>query len=287
MPSNEPGGRIVLAATPIGNLADASPRLIESLQTADVIAAEDTRRLHALIDRLGGQTRGRVVSFYEHNEDSRIAELLDAVDAGSDVLIVSDAGMPVISDPGYRLVSEAAKTGRTVTAIPGPSAVLTALAVSGMPTDRFCFEGFLPRKPAERRRTFTALADEQRTMVFYESPHRLAASLRDAAGAFGPARAAAVCRELTKVYEEVRRGPLDELSDWAADGVKGEICLVVHGASSPEPPEPADLVGDVQALAERGVRLKDAAAQIAAANGLRTRELYEAVLKEASSHRAH
>lgn len=277
---SESPGSIVLAATPIGNSGDASARLIELMETADVIAAEDTRRLRALADRLGVTPSGTILSFYEHNEEARTESLLAAVDAGQTVLVVSDAGMPAVSDPGFRLVAAAAASGRHVTAAPGPSAVLTALALSGLPTDRFCFEGFLPRKPGDRRKFLAELAAEKRTIVFFESPHRLADSLADLAASFGPDRPAAVCRELTKTYEEVRRDTLSALHEWARGGVRGEICIVVHGAPPPEPARPEDLVGAVRDLTGRGVRLKDAAAAIAAEHGLRTRELYEAVIKD-------
>jgi len=270
-------GVILLAATPIGDVDDAPPRLRRALAEADVVAAEDTRRLRALAGRLGVEVAGRVVSYQEHNEARRAPELVAAAQEGSQVLVVSDAGMPSVSDPGYRLVAAAAEAGVEVRVLPGPSAVLTALALSGLATDRFCFEGFPPRRPGERTRTLQALADERRTMVFFEAPHRLPQTLEAMAEAFGPDRRAAVCRELTKTYEEVRRGPLSELATWAAEGVRGEITVVVAGA---EPPavSVADHVGDVLALAENGVRLKDAAATVAEQSGLRKRELYEAAL---------
>ncbi len=270
-------GVILLAATPIGDVDDAPPRLRRALAEADVVAAEDTRRLRALAGRLGVEVAGRVVSYQEHNEARRAPELVAAAQEGSQVLVVSDAGMPSVSDPGYRLVAAAAEAGVQVRVLPGPSAVLTALALSGLATDRFCFEGFPPRRPGERTRTLQALADERRTMVFFEAPHRLPQTLEAMAEAFGPDRRAAVCRELTKTYEEVRRGPLSELATWAAEGVRGEITVVVAGA---EPPavSVADHVGDVLALAENGVRLKDAAATVAEQSGLRKRELYEAAL---------
>ncbi|MFD1717196.1 16S rRNA (cytidine(1402)-2'-O)-methyltransferase [Georgenia deserti] len=270
-------GVILLAATPIGDVDDAPPRLRRALAEADVVAAEDTRRLRALAGRLGVEVAGRVVSYQEHNEARRAPELVAAAQEGSQVLVVSDAGMPSVSDPGYRLVLAAAEAGVQVRVLPGPSAVLTALALSGLATDRFCFEGFPSRRPGERTRTLQALADERRTMVFFEAPHRLPQTLEAMAEAFGPDRRAAVCRELTKTYEEVRRGPLSELATWAAEGVRGEITVVVAGA---EPPavSVADHVGDVLALAENGVRLKDAAATVAEQSGLRKRELYEAAL---------
>lgn len=272
-------GVILLAATPIGDAADAPPRLLRALEEADVVAAEDTRRLRALAGRLGVLVTGRVLSFHEHNEDDRAPELVRAAQDGARVLVVSDAGMPSVSDPGYRLVRVATDAGVRVSVAPGPSAVLTALAISGLATDRFCFEGFVPRKGGDRSRALTALAAEPRTMVFFESPHRLAGTLADMAVAFGPERGAAVCRELTKTYEEVRRGGLGELATWAEDGVRGEITVVVAGAA-PAAPVLADHVGEVVTLAASGVRLKDAAAQVAQATGLSKRELYQAALEQ-------
>lgn len=271
------GWMIVLAATPIGNLGDASPRLREALATATVIAAEDTRTTVKLLRALGIENRPRLISLHEHNERERAAELLELA-READVLVLSDAGMPTVSDPGFPLVAAAAEAGVEVTVIPGPSAVITALAVSGLPTDRFTFEGFLPRKQGERRIALAALAGEPRTMVFFESPNRLAASLTDAVDAFGPDRRAAICRELTKLHEEVRRGTLTELAEWAAAGTRGEICLVVAGAPARES-DPAAALAEVLAVASDGVRLKDAAAQVAKATGLSTRDLYEAALR--------
>ena len=221
---------LVLAATPIGRVADAPPRLAEELAGADVVAAEDTRRLRRLAADLGIEVGGRVVSYFEGNESARTPQLLEALEAGQRVVLVTDAGMPSVSDPGYRLVVAAVAADIHVTAVPGPSAVLTALAVSGLPVDRFCFEGFLPRKGGERSRRLAELAAEPRTMVFFEAPHRTGAALSAMAGAFGDDRPAAVCRELTKTYEEVRRGPVGELATWAADGVRGEVTIVVAGA---------------------------------------------------------
>ena len=223
-------GRVVLAGTPLGNPGDASSRLREALANSPLIAAEDTRRLRRLCADLGVETSGRIVSFFDANESSRLPLLLDALRAGEDVLVVTDAGMPSVSDPGYRLVAASAAAGIEVTVLPGPSAVLAALAVSGLPVDRFCFEGFLPRKATERGRALAALAREPRTLVFFEAPHRLAGTLSALCAAFGAQRPAAVCRELTKTYEEVRRGPLAELAAWAAGEVRGEITLVVAGA---------------------------------------------------------
>ena len=223
-------GVLVVAATPIGDVADASPRLVAELTGADLIAAEDTRRLRRLLERLGISTAARIVSYFEGNEASRTQELVSALLGGARVVQVTDAGMPSVSDPGYRLVIAAADAGIRVTAVPGPSAVLTALAVSGLAVDRFCFEGFLPRKAGERSRRLDELVDEPRTMVFFEAPHRTAEALAGMVEAFGPDRRAAACRELTKTYEEIRRGPLTELAAWAAGEVRGEVTLVVAGA---------------------------------------------------------
>ncbi len=273
------GGRVVLAATPIGNPDDASPRLLTALAEADVVAAEDTRRLLGLCRRLGVTPGGRVLSFHEHNEGGRMAELLAVVREGGTVVVVSDAGMPTVSDPGYGLVRAAAAEGLPVTVVPGPSAVLAALAVSGLPTDRFTFEGFLPRRSGERARAVAELAEERRTMVFFEAPHRLAAALATLAEGFGVARPAAVCRELTKTYEEVRRGSLAELADWAAaQEVRGEIVVVVGGAEPAPPADVADLVAEVLARADTGERLKDAVAAVAERVGVPKRALYEEAL---------
>ncbi len=272
------GGVLVLAGTPIGDPDDATPRLRRELATADVVAAEDTRRLRRLTTDLGVEVSGRVVSYYEQNEAARTPELVEAVAAGLRVLLVTDAGMPSVSDPGYRLVAAVVGAGLAVTAAPGPSAVLTALALSGLPVDRFCFEGFLPRKPGERSRRLADLVTEQRTTVFFEAPHRLAAALEAMARAFGDDRPAAVCRELTKTYEEVRRGSLGELAAWAADGVRGEITVVVAGAGPRPPADPADLVGEVEALVAGGSRLKDASAEVAGRHGTSRKAVYDAVL---------
>ncbi|MGA4841402.1 16S rRNA (cytidine(1402)-2'-O)-methyltransferase [Streptomyces sp. G45] len=273
-------GTLVLAGTPIGDTADAPPRLAAELAAADVVAAEDTRRLRRLTQALGVQVGGRVVSYFEGNEAARTPELADALEGGARVLLVTDAGMPSVSDPGYRLVAAAVERGVRVTAVPGPSAVLTALALSGLPVDRFCFEGFLPRKAGERRARLAEAADERRTLVYFEAPHRLADSLAAMAEAFGPERRAAVCRELTKTYEEVRRGPLAELAEWAADGVRGEITVVVTGAPEPGPQDltPEELVRRVRAREEAGERRKEAIAAVAAAAGLPKREVFDAVV---------
>ncbi|GAB4010214.1 16S rRNA (cytidine(1402)-2'-O)-methyltransferase [Nocardioides ultimimeridianus] len=270
---------LVLAGTPIGRPADASPRLAEELAGADLIAAEDTRRLRRLASDLGVELTARIVSYFEGNEQARTPQLVEALQAGQRVVLVTDAGMPSVSDPGYRLVAAAVEAELPITAVPGPSAVLTALAVSGLPVDRFCFEGFLPRKAGERTRRLADLASEQRTMVFFESPHRTAASLEALADAFGAERRAAVCRELTKTYEEVRRGGLAELAAWAADGVKGEITLVVSGAEAVAglATDPDSLKEAVAALEAQGLRRKDAIAEVAVRAGLPKREVYQVV----------
>jgi len=270
-------GVLVLAATPIGDPRDAAPRLAEEIAAADVVAAEDTRRLSRLCSALGISPGGSVLSYHEHNEASRTPELLERLVAGERVVVVTDAGMPSVSDPGYRLVSAAIEAGVRVTCVPGPSAVLMALAVSGLPVDRFAFEGFPSRKAGERLRALQALAGERRTMIFFEAPHRLDATLAAMATAFGDDRPAAVCRELTKTYEEVRRGGLRALAGWAAEGVRGEITIVVGGA----PEVAADPDSALRAVQERvaaGERLKDVTADVAAATGLSRKELYNAAL---------
>jgi 16S rRNA (cytidine1402-2'-O)-methyltransferase len=274
-----PLGRLVLAATPIGDVEDASPRLRRLLAEAEVVGAEDTRRLRALAARMGVTVGGRVVSLHEHNESDRAPELLDVVRAGGTVLVVTDAGMPSVSDPGFRVVAAAVEAELPVTAAPGPSAVLTALALSGLPTDRFCFEGFPPRRPGERARAFAELAEERRTMVFFESPHRLGDTLAAMAQAFGADRAAAVCRELTKTYEEVVRLPVGDLAAWAAGTeVRGEISVVVAGAPPRAAVAVADLVDEVLTRVDAGERLKEAVAEVAAAGGAPKRELYAAAV---------
>jgi 16S rRNA (cytidine1402-2'-O)-methyltransferase len=270
------GHVIILAATPIGNLGDASRRLVEALEQAQIVAAEDTRVAQRLMQGLGVQNRPKLVALHDHNERERSAELVEQA-RDADVLVLSDAGMPTVSDPGYHLVVAAVAAGVAVTSLPGPSAVLTALAVSGLPTDRFTFEGFLPRKTGERTSALAALADEPRTMVFFESPNRLAESLRAMAHAFGASRSVVVCRELTKLYEEVRRGTAQELAEWADGGVRGEIVIVVAGA----PARTVDLGTAVQEvlLLTATESLKDAAASVASATGLSRRTLYEAALR--------
>ncbi|TDB96492.1 16S rRNA (cytidine(1402)-2'-O)-methyltransferase [Actinomadura sp. 7K534] len=273
-------GTLVLAAAPIGRVEDASGRLVRALGEADVIAAEDTRRLRRLAGELGVELSGRVVSHYEQNEKARAEELLGELLDGRDVLVITDAGMPGVSDPGYRLVRAAIVEGVPVSVLPGPSAVTAALVVSGLPTDRFCFEGFPPRKAGERARRLASLAGEARTMVFFESPRRLDGTLADMADAFGADRPAAVCRELTKTYEEVRRGTLGELAAWADEGVRGEITLVVGGAPEPEGlTDPADLAAAVAARVDAGTPRKQAIVDVAKENGVPKRVVYDAVVQ--------
>ena len=273
-------GLLVLAATPIGDSRDASPRLLEELSTAPLIAAEDTRRLRKLCDRIGVTLTGRVVSYHEHNEASRTSDLIAALNDDQRVLLVTDAGMPSVSDPGYRLVSEAVSHGIPVTCVPGPSAVLMALAVSGLPVERFCFEGFLPRKSRQRERMIADLAAEPRTMVFFEAPHRLGAMLTALAHGLGDKRPAAVCRELTKTYEEVKRGGLAELAAWAGEGVRGEITIVVAGLAAVDP-EDVDIDDLVERIEERvgdGERLKDVCRDVAAGTTISSKDLYSAAV---------
>ena len=273
------GGRLLLGATPLGQPSDASPRLITALSSADIVAAEDTRRVRTLAKALDVRIGGKIVSFFDHVEASRVPELIDEITAGATVLVVSDAGMPLISDPGHRLVLACLDAGLPIRCLPGPSAVTTALAVSGLPSDKFCFEGFAPRKQAARRDWLASLAEERRTAVFFESPRRLPACLRDAVEQLGGDRRAAVCRELTKVHEEVVRGSLAELATWAADGVLGEVTVVLAGATV-RADLPA-LVAEVEALAASGNRVKDACSQVAEAHPeLKSRRaLYDAVLR--------
>jgi 16S rRNA (cytidine1402-2'-O)-methyltransferase len=272
-------GRLLIGATPLGQPSDASARLVKALASADVIAAEDTRRLRTLAQALDVKPAGRVVSLYDANEAARVPALVEEIQAGATVLLVSDAGMPLISDPGYRLVAACIDAGAAVHCLPGPSAVTTALAVSGLPSERFCFEGFAPRKHSARVSWLKTLAAEPRTSVFFESPRRLADTLKAAAEALGTERRAVVCRELTKTHEEIVRGTLGDLAEWAADGVLGEVTVVLAGAT---PKADLDtLVVDVQALVDAGERVKDACAQVIAANpgAPSRRELYDAVLR--------
>ncbi|MFG2682774.1 16S rRNA (cytidine(1402)-2'-O)-methyltransferase [Streptomyces sp. NPDC048392] len=273
-------GTLVLAGTPIGDVQDAPPRLAAELAGADVVAAEDTRRLRRLTQALGVAPTGRVVSYFEGNESARTPELVEELAGGARVLLVTDAGMPSVSDPGYRLVAAAVERGVRVTAVPGPSAVLTALALSGLPVDRFCFEGFLPRKAGERLTRLREVAQERRTLVYFEAPHRLDDTLAAMAEVFGADRRAAVCRELTKTYEEIRRGGLGELAAWAAEGVRGEITVVVEGAPEKGPGElgAEELVRRVRVREEAGERRKEAIAAVAAQVGVPKREVFDAVV---------
>jgi 16S rRNA (cytidine1402-2'-O)-methyltransferase len=272
-------GRLLLGATPLGHPGDASKRLVDALRTADVVAAEDTRRVRTLAKSLDVEIGGRVVSLFDQNEAARVPGLVAEIADGATVLVVSDAGMPLISDPGYRMVAGCVAAGLPVSCLPGPSAVTTALAVSGLPSDRFCFEGFGPRKRLARRAWLASFVAESRTVVFFESPRRLVDCLGDAVEVLGGERRVVVCRELTKVHEEVRRGTLAELAQWAGDGVLGEITVVLAGA---QPVVDLDtLVAEVGLLAGAGMRVKDACAQVidAHAGGPSKRELYDAVLR--------
>ncbi|MGU3291988.1 16S rRNA (cytidine(1402)-2'-O)-methyltransferase [Williamsia sp. M5A3_1d] len=270
-------GVLILAATPMGRAGDASQRLRDALHSADVVAAEDTRRTRSLAAALGVEITGRIVSYYDQVEAARTPGLIADIDAGRTVLLVTDAGMPSVSDPGYRLVLACAQADLPITCLPGPSAVTTALALSALPVERFCFDGFAPRKSGARRSWLAELLDQPRTVVFFESPHRLADCLDDAVEVLGPTRRAAVCRELTKTYEEVRRGPLGELAEWARAGVRGEITVVIEGAT-PVVADLETLVDAVEALVADGARLKDACAEVAARGGAGKRELYQAAL---------
>ncbi|HVF03781.1 MAG TPA: 16S rRNA (cytidine(1402)-2'-O)-methyltransferase [Frankiaceae bacterium] len=274
-------GRLVLCGAPIGNVADASPRLAETLANADVVAAEDTRRLLRLARDLGIRV-ARPVSYHDANETARTPELLAAIRNGATVALVTDAGMPGVSDPGFRLVAAAAAAGLPVTVVPGPSAVTAAVALSGLPSDRWCMEGFLPRRPGERRTRLAELATERRTLVFFEAPHRLGATLAALAEAFGDDRRAVACRELTKTYEEVRRGPLGELAEWAAGEVRGELTLVVAGApETASGATPRDLAAEVADREAAGAARKDAIAETAKARGVPKRAVYDAVVSRA------
>ncbi|WP_153505559.1 16S rRNA (cytidine(1402)-2'-O)-methyltransferase [Cumulibacter manganitolerans] len=271
-----PPGTLAVAGTPLGNRGDATDRLRAALADADVVAAEDTRRTRRLAADLDVVIRGRLVSYYDQVEAQRAPELVEALRGGQSVLLVTDAGMPSVSDPGYRIVEAAVAAGLLVTCLPGPSAVTVALALSGLPSDRFCFEGFLPRKPGERARLLAELATERRTVVLFEAPHRIEAMLRACADALGGDRRAAVCRELTKTYEEVRRGTLAELADWAADGVRGEITVVIAGAGEARGLTTGQLVEMVEREVASGSSKKDAVALVAASTGTPKRTVFEA-----------
>lgn len=274
-----PPGKLILAAAPIGRPDDASARLAAALASADVIAAEDTRRLRRLARDLGIELTGKVISYYDDVETARVPGLLAELRSGRDVLVISDAGTPAISDPGYRITAAAVEVGFGVTVVPGPSAVTAALAVSGLPSDRFCFEGFPPRRAGERTRLLAELSSERRTLVFFESPRRLAVTLTAMAAAFGPSRRAVACRELTKIHQEIRRGTLAELADWARGGVLGEITLVVAGATTVPAAEPGDLAARVAAAERAGIPRKEAIARVAVESRRPKREVYDAVVR--------
>ena len=274
-PYRQDPGSILLAATPIGDVRDASPRVVEALQGADIVAAEDTRRALALASRLGIKLGGRLIALHDHNEAEKAAGIVEAAQGGARVVFVSDAGMPTVSDPGFRLARAAIDAGVPLSVLPGPSAPLVALALSGLPSDRFAFEGFLPRKDGEATRYLQDLATDPHTLIFFESPRRAAATLTRMAEVLGGDRRAALCRELTKDYEEVRRGTLGELAE-GADNILGEVTIVVAGYERSARAE--DHVGAVLALAAEGMRLKDAAAEVAAATGARKNDLYKAAL---------
>lgn len=267
---------LILAGTPIGNLADASPRLISTLESARFIAAEDTRTLKALASHLGIKLQAELISLHEHNESEKLERLVNLA-KNQDLVLVSDAGMPTISDPGFLLVRSCAEENLEIQVVPGPSAVISALAISGLPTDRFSFEGFLPRKSGERKKVFSELVSETRTQVFFESPHRIAESLAEAIEIYGPERKASISRELTKRFEETKRGTLAELKEWATD-VKGELVLVISGAKK-EQPEPEQLVPEVIGLMEQGLGLKQASGQVAKTHGVSASRLYDLALK--------
>lgn len=271
-------GKLILAATPIGNALDASPRLKEALAQAAIIAAEDSRRAKRLIKDLDVNTQAQIWSFYDAVEDAKSPELIDRVIAGDTVVVISDAGMPTVSDPGYRIVQEAILRGVQVSVIPGPSAVLTALAISGLAVDRFSFEGFLPRKSGERKKFLTDLAADERTMVFFEAPHRLVESLQDFAQVFGADRPAVICRELTKTYEEVIRGTFAELIKWSDREILGEITLVVAGAAAKAETGPSDWVAQVDTRVQLGLSQRDAIAEVAKELRVPKRDVYDAVL---------
>ena len=274
-PYRQDPGSILLVATPIGDVRDASPRVVEALQGADIVAAEDTRRALALASRLGIKLGGRLIALHDHNEAEKAAGIVEAARGGARVVFVSDAGMPTVSDPGFRLARAAIDAGVPLSVLPGPSAPLVALALSGLPSDRFAFEGFLPRKDGEATRYLQDLATDPHTLIFFESPRRAAATLARMAEVFGADRPAALCRELTKDYEEVRRGTLGQLAE-GADDILGEVTIVVAGYERSARAE--DHVGAVLALAAEGMRLKDAAAEVAAATGARKNDLYKAAL---------
>lgn len=279
-------GSLVLVATPIGNLGDLSPRALSALESADLICCEDTRRTRTLLSAMDLRAAGRLVSLHEHNERDRTASVLDAVAQGKAVVVVSDAGTPGISDPGSRLVKAALDAGLHVSTVPGPSAVLAALVISGLTTDRFVMDGFLPRRGPERTKQIASLRGEERTCVLFESPRRLRATLVELAEALGDSRQAVVARELTKIHEETLRGSLAELArNLEGVEVRGEVVLLLAGA---EPLEGAviddeAILSAVRRARENGASLRDAAAMVAEALGVQRRRVYELALSEESS----
>jgi 16S rRNA (cytidine1402-2'-O)-methyltransferase len=276
-------GKLIVAGVPLGDVRDASPRLAEALAAADVVAAEDTRRARRLAADLG-ISLGRVVSYFDGNETARIPGLIDDLRAGLTVILITDAGMPAVSDPGFRLVAAAVAEQIPVSVVAGPSAVTAALALSGLPSDRFCFDGFLPRRPGERRRRLTELVGERRTIVLFEAPHRSAASLADMSQILGPERRAAVCREMTKTYEEVRRGTLGELAEWAAEGLRGELTIVVAGAADVDVAhDPSDLAAQVDAAVAAGATRRDAITAVAQHTGAARKVVYRAAVGDRSA----
>jgi 16S rRNA (cytidine1402-2'-O)-methyltransferase len=267
-------GALVLIGTPIGNLGDLSPRAVEELARADVVACEDSRRTGRLLQHAGVRARALLV-VNDHNEAQRVGEVLTRLARGERVAVVTDAGMPGISDPGERLVRAAARDGHTIEVVPGPSAAIAALVASGLPTARFVFEGFLSRKAGPRRQRLAELVDDERTLVFYEAPHRLAATLTDLCSVLGAWRLVAVARELTKLHEEIWRGHLNEAAAWAAETPpRGEIALVVQGALPPGPADEADVEAAVRARLAAGDSARDAAATVAADLGVPKRQAY-------------
>ena len=271
-------GTLFLAATPIGNPADASARLVDILQSADVVAAEDSRRAVRLLRDLGITAPGKIISFYDAVEEAKSADLVATILAGQTVVVISDAGMPTVSDPGYRIVQQAIKAGITVRVLPGPSAVLAALAVSGLPTDRFTFEGFLNRKTGTRVRQLFELKTEPRTMVFFEAPHRLSETVDDMCEIFGGERQAVICRELTKTHEEIIRGSLNELQAWCQREILGEITIVVAGAKPIDNSDPEQWIALTQKRIDLGVSVRDAVADVAQELNVPKRDVYDAVI---------
>lgn len=273
-------GTLILAATPIGNVGDASARLVDALRSVEVIAAEDTRRLHKLLQLLDITVDAQIVSYFEQNESDRQPWLLEQLRSGRDVLVVTDAGMPSVSDPGYRIVAAAIDAGIPIRVLPGPSAVTTAIAVSGLPVDRFTFEGFLPRKAGERSRRLEELSTEQRTMVFFEAPHRTHQTLLAMREVFGADRPTAVCRELTKTYEEIVRGSLADAIAWSDREILGEVTIVVAGRTAQEAAErtPETYLREVEARIAAGTDRKLAVSEVAKALGVPRREVYDAVI---------